>query len=213
MSLALLRGIVLGFVAGIPIGPVNAAVIDTAMRKCMVRALWIGIGGAFVDFVYSQIAVLGLKALFDDRPALQTLLLGLGGIVLVAFGYATARNAAVDEGPAKEVRAPVVGRAALTAFATGILITVANPAALVSWVLLAGTVLADLTMGEAFMAGFGIFVGTSLWFLLIAWLAARGRVKLGQKSVWIPRAVGTLLVAYGAFLVVKATVVVWAYGH
>ena len=63
MVLALIRGIIVGFIGGIPVGPVNAAVIDTAMRKCIRRAIAIGVGGAFVDFVYSQIATMGLGSL------------------------------------------------------------------------------------------------------------------------------------------------------
>jgi L-lysine exporter family protein LysE/ArgO len=209
MTLALLRGIVLGFVAGIPIGPVNAAVIDTAIRKCFRRAMAIGVGGAFVDFVYSQIAFLGLGALFAHEPELANVLLAVGGMVLIVFGAVALRAPPVSPVSVPNQR-PVVARALLAAFATGVLITIANPAALVSWVLLAGTVLSGMTKLQAFVAGIGIFIGTTLWFLIVAWLATRGRMKLGQRSVLLTRGVGLLLVAYGIFLVGKASVVVWA---
>lgn len=209
MYLPLLRGLLLGFVAGIPVGPVNAAVIDTAMRHCVFRALAIGLGGAFVDFVYSQLAVLGLGPLLANRPQLSTLLLGLGGVVLIVFGLVTARSRDVQRAiPAEQ---PKVRTGALFAsFALGALITVMNPAALVSWVLLAGTVLADLSRAEAFVAGLGILAGVSIWFVFITWLAHKGRVRLGERAVWVPRLVGVLLVGYGVFLVTKATLVVWA---
>jgi len=211
MTLALIRGLLLGFVAAIPLGPVNAAVIDTAFRKCFFRALAIGIGGALADLAYSQIALAGLAPLLQHRPELSTLLLGIGGVVLVVFGVVTVRQPPVD--PAPSGRRPVLARAFLAAVATGILITVANPAALVSWVLIAGTVLADLGRWAGLVAGVGIFAGTTLWFLLIAALAHKGRVRLGTRAVWITRTVGGLLVAYGAFLVGKASLVVWAARH
>jgi len=209
MALALLRGLILGFVGSIPVGPVNAAVIDTALRKCFRRAFAIGVGGAFVDFLYSQLATTGLAPLLESVPQLSTVLLGVGGVVLVVFGIVTIQSplVRVENLPTR----PVVARALVASFFTGVFITFANPAALVSWILLAGTLLNDLTRWEALVAGIGIFVGTSGWFLFIAWLASKGRVRLGPRAQWVTRTVGGLLVAYGVFLVAKASVVVWAH--
>ncbi len=207
MWFALVQGTVLGFVGGMPVGPVNAAVIDTSLRKCFRRALAIGVGGAFVDFVYSQLAIAGIGPLLDRVPGLATGLLGIGGIVLVIFGVMTVQAPPADRSDHEH---PVLTRALLSAFFTGVMITVANPAALISWVLLAGTFLSGLRGWYAVIAGLGIFAGTSLWFLLIAWLASKGRVRLGRRAVWVTRTVGALLVIYGVFLVGKASAAVWA---
>jgi L-lysine exporter family protein LysE/ArgO len=209
MFLALLRGVVVGFVGGIPVGPVNAAVIDTAMRKCVRRALAIGAGGAFVDFLYSQLAVMGLASLLAGAPGLATAFLGIGGVVLVVLGVKTTATPLVEAAPPP----PATKTALLSSFVTGVLITVTNPAALVSWVLLAGTVLHGLDRLESLVAGVGIFVGTTVWFALITWLAAKGRVKLGPRAVWLTRAVGALLIVYGVFLVGKASATVFALAH
>lgn len=210
MLAALLRGLVVGFVGAIPVGPVNAAVIDTAMRKCVRRAIAVGMGGALVDFLYSQMASLGLGSLLARAPALATAFLGIGGVVLVVLGVK-----AVSSPPVENLAPPppLVKRALLAAFFSGVLITVANPAAFVSWMLLAGTVMADLTRFESLIAGVGIFFGTTGWFVLISWLAAKGRVRLGPRAAWITRTVGVLLVIYGVFLVGKASATVFALAH
>jgi threonine/homoserine/homoserine lactone efflux protein len=199
----------LGYVAAIPIGPVNAAVIDTAFRKSFWRALAIGIGGAFADLVYSQVAVAGLAPVINNHTTLAEILFGIGGVALVIFGIVTVRTAKFDP-ECVQVKKPIPARAFFGAVGTGILITMANPAALVSWVFLA-SFLAGLTRLEAFIAGLGIFAGTALWFLGIAYLAHKGRVRLGHRTVWVTRTVGALLVAYGVFLVGKASMVVWAH--
>jgi len=211
MHLALLRGVMLGFVGGIPVGPVNAAVIDTALRKCVRRAFCIGVGAAFVDFLYSQIAAMGLLRVLARYPDLQTAFLLIGGVILVVFGLLTVQKPPI----APEPPAPAgLQRGALVwSFLTGVAITIMNPANFVSWFLLAGTVLAGLTSGECFVAGIGIFAGTSVWFLLLSGLAAKGRVKLGHRAAWITRTVGALLVVYGVFLVGKASATVFALGH
>src|SRR5215470_13497336 len=170
MHLALLRGVMLGFVSGIPVGPVNAAVIDTALRKCVRRAFCIGLGGAFADFLYSQIAALGLLGIFARYPDVQTAFLLIGGVILVVFGVLTVTKPPVE--PQKPAPPAALQRGALAwSFLTGIAITVMNPANFVSWFLLAGTVLAGLTRGECFVAGIGIFAGTSAWFFLVTMLA------------------------------------------
>ena len=45
----LLIGIAAGAATGIPIGPVNVAVIDAAYRHTMRRAIAVGFGGAVAD--------------------------------------------------------------------------------------------------------------------------------------------------------------------
>lgn len=209
MLLPLLVGVGVGFVGSIPVGPVNAAVIDTSLRKCFVRACAVGFGGAFVDFVYSQISVSVLAPLFESQPGLKSLFFGVSGVVLVVFGVVMAMNAAVGQAEAQPKK-PVLARALASAFLSGVIITLANPAALVSWVVFAAPFLVGMTRLQALLAGGGIFVGTSIWMVSIAWLAHKGRVKLGPRAAWITRTAGALLVIYGVFLVGRASLVVWA---
>src|SRR5688500_2747750 len=131
MLLALLRGIAVGFIGGIPVGPVNAAVIDTAMRKCIRRAIAVGMGGAFVDMLYSQLATLGLGSLLAGHPSLATASVGIGGVTRVVLGVMTVSSPPVEDGPPPP---PLAKRALVASFFSGAFITIMNPAALVSWV-------------------------------------------------------------------------------
>jgi L-lysine exporter family protein LysE/ArgO len=209
MLLSFLRGIVLGFVGGIPVGPVNAAVIDTALRKCFRRAFATGLGGAFCDFIYCLVCTLGLSTLFRSVPALEPMFMGIGGIVLLVFGLKTVGTPKLQIErlpPATLSKRELVG-----AFLAGVGLTVMNPAAVVSWVLLASTVLAGVGGWAALYASVGVFLGTSIWFLCIAALATKGRVRLGHNAVWVTRTVGGLLVVYGVFLMFKVSMNVWAH--
>jgi threonine/homoserine/homoserine lactone efflux protein len=207
---ALLRGIALGFAAGIPFGPVNAAVVDTSMRKCTRTALAVGMGGAFVDFLYSQLAVLGIGRFLKQYPDFSSLLVGGSGVVLVIYGVKTLMAPPLsrdEEGQKTGHR--LDNRHLGRAFLAGVLLTLANPAALLSWVVLAGALLSDLNHLEALAAGLGIFVGVSLWFAGIAWLARVGKLKLGERALLLTKTIGALIVVYGAFLVVRAGATVW----
>lgn len=210
MLLVFTRGLILGLVAGLPLGPASAAVADTALRRSLSRAIAVGLGGALVDIVYCMAAVAGLGAIFHNRPGLEEAFLGVGGAVLIVFGLFTARKRPLEDESLSSQKADG-SRGLLASLAMGVLISVANPALVVSWVLLAGTVLSGLTILESLIAGLGVFLGVFGWFCAIGWLAHKGRVKLGDRAVWIPRVAGLLLVAYGAYLVGKVSVV-WAMG-
>jgi threonine/homoserine/homoserine lactone efflux protein len=196
----------LGLAAGIPFGPVNAAVVDTSMRQCHRTALAVGVGGAFVDFIYSQLAVWGIGKFLKQYPDLTSLLIGGSGVVLVIFGLRTLFAPPLRE----EDRARrIENKAMWSAFFSGVLLTLANPAALVSWVVLAGALLSDLTHVEALLAGVGIFIGCTGWFAGIGWLARQGRLRFGARALWLTKSIGAGIVAYGVFLVGKAGLTVW----
>ncbi len=204
------RGLALGLVAGLPLGPASAAVADTAIRKSLSRALAVGLGGALVDLVYCLAVVSGLGVVFEHSPRLQETFLAVGGVMLILFGVFTATRRPVDLGHPSSPR-PVEARTFLRYVATGVAISVANPALVVSWVLLAGTVLAGLNRLDGVLASASVFVGVMGWFALVAHLAHRGRIHLGARAVWIPRVAGLFLVTYGTFLLGKLSLA-WAFG-
>jgi threonine/homoserine/homoserine lactone efflux protein len=210
LLLALLRGIGLGFAAGIPFGPVNAAVVDTSMRKCTRTALAIGMGGAFVDFLYSQLAVLGVGRVLKQYPDVSSFLVGGSGVVLVIYGVKTLMAPPLSRDPeGQRTGHQLQGRRLWAGFFAGVLLTLANPAALLSWVVLAGALLSDLTRLQSFLAGVGIFAGVTLWFAGIGWIARVGKLKFGERALLLTKTIGALIVAYGVFLVAQAGKAVW----
>jgi len=211
MLIAFIKGLVLGLVAGLPLGPASATVADTAIRKSLSRAMAVGLGGAIVDIIYCMAAVAGLGAIFDGRPGLRAGFLGIGGCVLVAFGLYTARSRPLELINTRNKR-QVKAATLLTSVGEGVLVSVANPALVISWILLAGTVLSGMGTAESAVAGTAVFLGVFAWFSAIAWLSHMGRIKFGARAVWIPRAVGFLLVAYGVFLIGRVSLA-WATGY
>jgi len=55
-----LIGILIGFVAAIPLGPVNVYVISQAMKRDFLHGFMAGLTAAVLDFIYCLVAVLGL---------------------------------------------------------------------------------------------------------------------------------------------------------
>lgn len=82
---ALYKGVLLGLVLMISVGPIFFAVIETSINKGFPYAFSIAIGTLFSDALYIIMAYLGLSAFFEDDSF--RLWMGIcGGILLIGFG-------------------------------------------------------------------------------------------------------------------------------
>src|SRR5947209_20409437 len=88
----LVIGILAGALTGVPIGPVNVAVIDAAYRHTYRRALAVGLGGACADCLYSALGVLGVTPILQTYPQVLTGIYAVSGVVLLVYGFLTARS-------------------------------------------------------------------------------------------------------------------------
>ena len=199
-----LIGVAIGAVTGIPIGPVNVAVIDAAFRHTMRRALAVGLGGAVADGLYAGAGILGVGPWLNGHPSIPPVLYGISGVVLIVYGVLTARTQPVAAAPADAPHPPAAANEMWSGFTVGLLLIVLNPAALVTWVLIVGSFLGDADRLSGLGAVLGIFVGSFGWFLLVAFLTHRGKHLMGDKAVWIPRVVGIALIGYGIYSLGRA---------
>lgn len=199
---AFLKGAVTGLLAGVPLGPASAAVLDATMHRSGRVVLAIGLGAALVDLLESLVAMLGFGALLAHSPDTVLFLRAIGGLVLVGMGAVMVRRPPVDlEHP--HLKRPVEVGTLLSALGLGFAISLFNPALATTWVTLAGTVFAGLGGGEAIVASLGVFLGTGAWFFALVLAARRGRLHLGHRAVWITRAAGVGLALYGIVLWVQ----------
>ncbi|HLU65160.1 MAG TPA: LysE family transporter [Kofleriaceae bacterium] len=198
-----LIGAAVGALTGIPIGPVNVAIIDAAYRHHLRRAIAVGLGGAAADMGYAALGILGLGPLLLAHPSVPPILYGVSGVVLVVYGILTVRAQPVD--PAGAGGAAEVGRGWFWGgFLLGLALILLNPATLIAWVVIVGSALAGASQGEGIAAAIGVGVGSAIWFTVVAHLADHGKKVLGKKVVWLTRIVGAALIGYGLFSMARA---------
>jgi L-lysine exporter family protein LysE/ArgO len=130
-----LVGIVLGFLAAIPLGPVNAFVISQSMKRNFFHGFVAGITAAVLDFSYCLIALLGMSLITDNIARYQIhLKIAAGTIMLLVawriYGYSKkpipSREAKT---PTSFTPKPIIGV---------ILLYVSNPALYFFWLWAAG---------------------------------------------------------------------------
>jgi arginine exporter protein ArgO len=200
-------GVAAGALTGVPIGPVNVAVIDAAYRHTLRRAIAVGLGGAIADGLYAALGVLGVTPFLQKYPTIPPILYAISGVILLVYGFLTARSQPVA--PATPtVPAPndsvAMRKEMWSGFSVGVALIILNPAAIVTWVFIMGSIIPDATITEGIACAIGVMVGSFGWFALVAYLTQKGRQVLGEKAAWIPRFVGIALMVYAAYLLGKA---------
>ncbi len=210
----LVIGVLAGALTGVPIGPVNVAVIDAAYRHTFRRAVAVGLGGALADMLYAGLGVLGVTPILRTYPSVLTILYAVSGVVLMVYGFLTARSqppaAAGADQPHPDGSGVVDRRDFRQGFTVGVALILLNPAAVVTWVVIMGSMIPDANMWEGIACAIGVFIGSWSWFTLVAYLTQKGKNVLGDKAAWIPRVVGVLLMIYAVYLLGKAVKVLVA---
>src|SRR2546423_12466091 len=126
----LVIGVAAGALTGVPIGPVNVAVIDAAYRHTLRRAMSVGFGGALADGLYAALGVLGVTPILRSNPAIPPILYSVSGIVLLIYGFLTARSqpvAPATQDPAAS-ESVAMRKEMWSGFTVGLALIILNPA-------------------------------------------------------------------------------------
>jgi threonine/homoserine/homoserine lactone efflux protein len=174
---ALARGLVIGFVIAAAIGPIGLLCIRRTLVEGAAVGAVSGLGAATADGIYASIAAFGLTAIADALVGARRPLGVVGGCFLVALAVHSLRSraeAAPDRPP----------RSLLSAYATTVGLTIANPATILSFA--AAFVGLGLAGHEASVAAalvVGVFSGSATWWVILAVTVSAFRPRLGPAAL------------------------------
>lgn len=191
---ALAAGAALGAATGIPLGVVNLALVEAAVRAGRRHATGIALGGALADGTHAALAFAGLAPLLP--PDLRRAILFLSAAVVLGYAaWVWRKRVYYSNGSAEEVcQRPGFGRG----MAIGLALTLPNPAALAAWVAVAGVVVPEATVAVGIAGAVGVVIGSAAWFALLARVAGTEAMR-GRVARWLPRMVAVVLVGFVAF--------------
>jgi threonine/homoserine/homoserine lactone efflux protein len=208
-----LLGVAAGALTGVPIGPVNVAVIDAAYRYTLRRAIAVGLGGACADGLYSALGLLGVTRVLQTYPNIRPILYAVSGVVLLVYGLLTARSQPVTPAHHEVSDVSPSSDDMLAGFRTGLALILLNPAAVMTWVVITEWLarkLPEVTPIHGIVCSLGVMAGSFGWFALVAYLTHKGKHVLGDKAAWIPRVIGIALMGYAVYLLAQAVMFVVA---
>lgn len=193
--MTVLKGMGLGLAIAAPVGPIGLLCI----RRSLAQGRWIGLatglGAATADGLYGGVAGFGLTAVSDRLLEQAQMLQLLGGLFLCYLGWATARST-----PATEA-APLTGRGLLGAYGSTFVLTLTNPATILSFFAIfagLGLLSADPDRGGALALVLGVFLGSALWWVCLSWgVTFFSPYLTPARLIWLNRLAGAAIFAFG----------------
>ena len=160
-----------------------------------------GVGVALADGTYAAIAALGLSAVATLLVGGRALLGLVGGGVILWLAVRTFRSTPSTAAHAHPDRPGLVA-----AGASIYGLTMTNPATILSFAaLFAGLGLTSGDAASAAVATIGVFLGSTLWWVILTAVVGAFRSRVTPaRLVWLNRASGAVLMAFGVAAIATA---------
>jgi threonine/homoserine/homoserine lactone efflux protein len=199
----LASGFLLGFLIAAPVGPIGVLCIRRTLANGRLIGFLSGLGAATADTLYGAVAIFGLTVaqglLIGSGPWLRL----IGGLMLLYLGVRTF----VSRSAPTIGKTEVSGAGLLGAYLSTVLLTITNPATIITFaVLVAG--LGFINLGGTFatesLLVLGIFMGSAGWWLALSWVVGYLREKItAAQLVWVNRIAGVILSGFGVVVLVS----------
>lgn len=173
----LLKGLILGFSIAAPVGPIGLLCIQRTLQRGRLAGFVSGLGAATADACYGLIAALGLNTVVSFLVGLQFWLQLGGGLFLLGLGAKImfVRPVAASAAASTPNQAHLTG-----AFASVLLLTLTNPATILSFFAVFAGLGIDARPGSAVSLVVGVFLGSAAWWLILSFLAGLLRDRLNE---------------------------------
>lgn len=199
MFVDLLKGFLVGMCASAPIGPIAILVVQKSLSKGHKAGFVSGLGASVVDTLYASIAIFALafaQKFIEDH---QSLILLVGGAVLIIVGVSMAFS-----DPFRKMKADGESSVSPKDFGQAVAMGLSNPMAIfVMFTLFAFFGLADDSPHNWKVAPIilSVSLGSVTYWFSMSWLLSRFRSNFRMRTILrISRITGALIVIIGIAL-------------
>ena len=194
----LARGFAIGLAVAIPVGPIALLCMRRTLERRFLIGFATGVGAAVADLLYASIAAFGISAVETVLLEYRTPLSFAGGIFLMVLAARTA----IGKGAVDRKINPRTSDA-VTAFASGFVLTATNPLTVLGFV----AIFAGFGVGEgltdtsrAVSLVLGVMAGSVLWWLILNSAVARMRHLISPRALQrLNLAAGVLIAAFAFY--------------
>lgn len=191
------QSLLIGLSIAAPVGPIGLLTIQRTLQRGPAIGLATGLGAAVADALYGAVGAFGVSALIDALTAARVPLAVGGGLFLLWMAWSIVRSPATPQAappgdaaprrggrstpPAHGRSEPAGVRPLLGSFAGTFVLTLSNPATIVSFVAVFGAMAgrAEVTSPPLMVAG--VLIGSALWWLLLSTVVGRLRERFDAR--------------------------------
>ncbi len=184
----------IGLSIAAPVGPIGLLVIQRTLRHGGAVGLATGLGAAVADAAYGAVGAFGVSALIQALQGARVPLALVGGAFLLGLAWRTWTAAAPAAGA--DVKS---GPGLLTSFAGTFVLTLSNPATILSFIAIFGAVLGSMPSAATspwWMVA-GVLAGSALWWVLLCAAVSSLRSRFDARAQrWVGRASALMLAGF-----------------
>lgn len=195
-----LKGLLIGLAIAAPVGPIGVLCIRRTLTDGRRAGIATGMGAATADAAYGCVAAFGLTSVSGFLLRHQSWISVCGGAFLCYLGVRTFLSRPATGS------APAHGGSLIAAFSSTLLLTLANPATILSFAVVFAAL--GLASSVSYLSAggmvLGVFIGSALWWLALSTIVSLGRSRIGPS--WMPainRVSGAVLFAFGIYAILR----------
>ena len=190
-------GLASGLFVAAPVGPLGLLCLRRSLSHGRLCGFVSGLGIASADCLFAAVAVTGIEAVTRPLLAHRVLLETLASLFLIGMGLHMARSRPPENAPAD-----VVPRSLIGDYFSTFGLTLANPQTILSFVGLFAALRLAAVKGPSDrpILVLGVFVGSTLWWLVLSQVSGWFREHLKDRAVRLISVVAGLAIAgFGAW--------------
>ncbi len=201
MLLLFLKGVTIGMIIALPLGPVGLLCLHRSLSGGVWIGLLSGTAAALGDALYGAVAAFGLSFVSEYLTEHRYLLQFAGGVLLLVMGFVTLRT---PYAPMKVERSyhHLAG-----AFSSIFLLTLTNPMTIIAFLAIFtgfGLGHTHTTAGHALAVITGVFCGSMIWWAGIAFGGVWLSEKISRQMPFIKRVSGLIILLFGFWALAEA---------
>lgn len=199
----LLKGVIVGLCASVPLGPIGVLCIQRTLSKGRNSGFITGLGAAVSDTVFAAIALLSLSFVQRILSDYQDVVMIAGGLIVGAFGVKLFMT-----NPIKQIKRVKSGdKRYWQDFLSTVLMTISNPGAF--FLMLGLFAFIGIDSGDGGGAAnviasalAGVFLGAALWWHILSTSINMFRNKMRLRQlIMINRVSGVVIMVLGVISV------------
>lgn len=203
----IIKGLFIGFVASISIGPTAFTTVQRTINNGKLRGLIMGFGVAIADTILAIIATLSINSIFTIIESYQIPIRIIGGVIILSVGYRLLRQKSYMQNP--EIKGKI--STYTTDFLSTFLLALSNPVTIVIYALLFTTfsiIFNNENLFELLELCGGIFIGANLWWGLIVFSTnlISGRLWL-KDSQRLNKSFGSIVIFFGIVSLISLLII------
>jgi threonine/homoserine/homoserine lactone efflux protein len=200
----IVKGILIGLLVSIPLGPIGVLVIQRTVNKSRIAGLLSGMGAALSDTLYAIVAGFSLTFVIDFIREHEMMFQAIGALVVLVLGISIFFKNPVNDLRRNRLRGNTHFQDIISSF----LVTISNP--LTVFVFLAvftssGVAISLEKPYHSFFVILGIFLGAFLWWFTLSGIVSMFRHKINLRVLWwINKTAGALIILFVIVTVIVA---------